>query len=352
MAKAFGIREAELSQFQHLTNNEIHAAVGNGVCIEMGQAMGQILRKFWDPDWFYSQLKKREKIQKDVCCLEGGVISTINEPVENTGKDAYEKGISWATPDDEEQIQRRTMKMHAHKQALEDIRQLEKWSNTAHKVRQRKKQQADARNPIDRVRKESRTEYANHNMNERLKLRRRLQTVLRVQELDRKQENEIGWDVDLEQHGHDGQSRVFQAEAQELEDMPTPEELCPYSPATSQDSELRGYQERDKSWSPLIRQLEGKPVGELSQHEKTMLIIEAEKYTLYGDAKILCKVSTSDRTSSTFRICVPTRQQNALLRACLQRCQQPLFHLGVPQHCYLLFCVIASSIHPFGTRCN
>jgi hypothetical protein len=57
----------------------------------MGEAMGQILRKFWDPDWFYSQLKKREKIQEDVCCLEGGVISTINEPDESTGKDAYER---------------------------------------------------------------------------------------------------------------------------------------------------------------------------------------------------------------------------------------------------------------------
>ena len=45
-AKAFGIREEELSQFQHLTDNEIHAAVGNGVCIEMGEAMGQILRSF------------------------------------------------------------------------------------------------------------------------------------------------------------------------------------------------------------------------------------------------------------------------------------------------------------------
>ena len=77
--------------------------------------------------------------------LEGGVISTINEPVENTGKDAYEKGIDWATSDGEEQIQRRAMEMHTHKQALEEIRQLEKWPNTAPNVRQRKKQQADAR---------------------------------------------------------------------------------------------------------------------------------------------------------------------------------------------------------------
>ena len=318
-AKAFGIREEELSQFQHLTDNEIHAAVGNGVCIEMGEAMGQILRKFWDPDWFYSQLKSREKIQEDVCCLQGGVISTVNEPVEKAGKDDYEEGMCWATQDDEEQIQRRVMKMHTHKQALEEIRQSEKWSNTIPEVQQRKKQQADARNyrnSMDRVQKEARTEYANHNMNERLKLRRRLQTVLQVRELGQKQENKVEWDVDLGQHGHDGQSRVFQAEVQKLEDMPTPEELCPSSPATAQDSQLRENQERDKRWSPLIRQLEGKSVGELSQHEKGMLIGEAEKYTLYGDAKILCKVTASDRTSSTIRICVPARQQDELLSLC------------------------------------
>jgi hypothetical protein len=95
--------------------------------------------------------------------------------------------------------------MHAHKQALEEIRQLEKWSNTVSKVRQRKKQHADARNPIVRVQKKARAEYTNHNMNERLKRRRRLQTVLQVHELGRKQENELEWDVDLGQHGHDGQ---------------------------------------------------------------------------------------------------------------------------------------------------
>ena len=97
-------------------------------------------------------------------------------------------------------------------------------------------------------------------MNERLKLRRRLQTVLHVQELGRKQENELAWVVNLVQHGHDGQSRVCQTEVQELEDMPTPEQMCPSSPATERDSHLRGNQERDKRWSPLIRQFEGKPV--------------------------------------------------------------------------------------------
>ena len=81
-----------------------------------------------------------------------------------------------------------------HKQALEEIRQSEKWSNTIPEVQQRKKQQADARNyrnSMDRVQKEARTEYANHNMNERLKLRRRLQTVLQVRELGQKQENKV-----------------------------------------------------------------------------------------------------------------------------------------------------------------
>ena len=96
-AKAFGMQEKELSQFQHLTDNEIHAAVGNGVCIEMGEAMGEILRKFWNPDWFHSHLAERETCG-DVCCLEGGIISTRNEPKDvKTEDDLYEKNVHYIT---------------------------------------------------------------------------------------------------------------------------------------------------------------------------------------------------------------------------------------------------------------
>ena len=71
-----------------------------------------------------------------------------------------------------------------------------------------------------------------------------------------------------------------------------------------------------KRQASLIRILEGKSVDDLSQHEKATLKLESDNYTLYGDAKILCKVTTSDRTSSTIRICVPARQQDELLSLC------------------------------------
>ena len=47
--RAFGMEEAGLDRFRHLNDQEIHAAVGNGVCIEMGEAMGRVVQQFWDP---------------------------------------------------------------------------------------------------------------------------------------------------------------------------------------------------------------------------------------------------------------------------------------------------------------
>ena len=35
-ARAFGMEEEDLRIFQHLSDPEIHAAVGNGVCVEKG----------------------------------------------------------------------------------------------------------------------------------------------------------------------------------------------------------------------------------------------------------------------------------------------------------------------------
>ena len=315
-AKAFGMQENELSQFQHLTDNEIHAAVGNGVCIEMGEAMGEILRKFWDPDWFHSHLAKRETCG-DVCCLERGIISTRNEPKDVKMEDnSYEKNVHWTRDTDEEQVQRRAASQHAKKQELENLRQREQYGKSPFNVRQRKSQGAAKRESYESSRRCAKMEYVNENRNDRLKLRRRLQTVLQVQGLKAGQVNRPGWDVNLGQHSYDGQSRVFQTEVKELEERLRPEELCPSSPATATDSKLRANQERDRTWVSLIRVLEGKSVDDLSQHEKATVKLESDNYTLYGDAKILCKVTTSNRTSSTIRICVPARQQDELLSLC------------------------------------
>jgi hypothetical protein len=77
-ARAFGMEEAELDRFQHLNDQRINAAVGNGVCIEMGVAMGRVVQQFWDPEWFQALCKTKVK-KSDVFCLRGGTISTENE---------------------------------------------------------------------------------------------------------------------------------------------------------------------------------------------------------------------------------------------------------------------------------
>ena len=81
-ARAFGMKEAELDRFQHLSDQEIHAAVGNGVCIEMGEAMGEVVQQFLDPKWFQDQCKRKAK-EGDVFCVQKGTISTNNETKTN-----------------------------------------------------------------------------------------------------------------------------------------------------------------------------------------------------------------------------------------------------------------------------
>ena len=147
----------ELLQFQHLTDNEIHAAVGNGVCIEMGEAMGEILRKFWDPDWFHKHLAKRETFG-DVCCLEGGNISTCNEPKDvKTDDDSCEKNVHWTRDTDEEQVQRRAASQHAEKQELENLRQKERYRKSPFNVRQRKSRGAAMRDSYEHSRRYAKT---------------------------------------------------------------------------------------------------------------------------------------------------------------------------------------------------
>ena len=41
--RAVGLQNEELAVFQHLSDAEIHTAVGNVVCIEQGQAIGHTI---------------------------------------------------------------------------------------------------------------------------------------------------------------------------------------------------------------------------------------------------------------------------------------------------------------------
>ena len=63
--RAVGLQNEELNVFQHLSDAEIHTAVGNGVCIEQGQALGHTISKLWDADWFYNRINERTNKQDE-----------------------------------------------------------------------------------------------------------------------------------------------------------------------------------------------------------------------------------------------------------------------------------------------
>ena len=69
--RAVGLQNEELNVFQHLSDAEIHTAVGNGVCIEQGQALGRTINELWDAEWFYNRIKEKTD-EQDVFCLSNG----------------------------------------------------------------------------------------------------------------------------------------------------------------------------------------------------------------------------------------------------------------------------------------
>jgi hypothetical protein len=65
--------------------------------------------------------------------------------------------------------------------------------------------------------------------------------------------------------------------------------------------DLRAAQEKDPQFGPLIDALEDRLEEDLPQIQKQALRAEVLKYTLHGSQNVLCKVTTSDRTSSTIK---------------------------------------------------
>ena len=82
--------------------------------------------------------------------------------------------------------------------------------------------------------------------------------------------------------------------------------------------DLRSAQEKDPQFGPLIDALEDKLDKDLPQIQKQALRADVLKYTmsLHGSQNVLCKVTTSDRTSSAIRVCVPRSRQDNLLAMC------------------------------------
>ena len=74
--RAVGLQVEELDVFQHLSDAEIHTTVGNGVCIEHGQALGHTISKLWDADRFYNRISEKANKQ-DVFCLQNGEETSV-----------------------------------------------------------------------------------------------------------------------------------------------------------------------------------------------------------------------------------------------------------------------------------
>ena len=94
-------------------------------------------------------------------------------------------------------------------------------------------------------------------------------------------------------------------------------ECKPALPAMKDEScDLRSAHEKDPQFGPLIEALEDRLDEDLPQIQKQSLRSEMLKYTLHGSQNVLCKVTTSDRTSRTSRVCVPRSRQDNLLIMC------------------------------------
>ena len=318
-ARAFGMEETELDRFQHLNDQEIHAAVGNGVCIEMGEAMGEVVQQFWDPKWFQDQCKKKIK-EDDVFCVQEGTINTGNETkVSKLIGQMSEKNKVRAEGIRQRQHakadQRKTRAEHAECNRL-DLKEKDK-ANMRRIAKQHEGEvRSDSKKKIER-------HYAKAAQNERMKFRRRVRTVIK----NTRNLNSLEWDVSVEKAAIDGtagiwdEAEVFRNESPELVDhefawkgkQPAPEIIDPTTPML-ENAELIRAQKKDPRYQNLIKFMEGRLDKEVSTAEKAELKREAERYCFVNN--VLCRITSSERTGSTVRVCVPSSFQDELMRMC------------------------------------
>ena len=165
--------------------------------------------------------------------------------------------------------------------------------------------------------------YAKAAQNERMKFRRRVRTVIK----NTRNLNSLEWDVSVEKAAIDGtagiwdEAEVSRNESPELVDhefawkgkQPAPEIIDPTTP-TLENAELIRAQKKDPRYQNLIKFMEGRLDKEVSTAEKAELKREAERYCFVND--VLCRITSSERTGSTVRVCVPSSFQDELMRMC------------------------------------
>jgi hypothetical protein len=154
--------------------------------------------------------------------------------------------------------------------------------------------------------------YNEHIQDKRCRFSRRVQETIKTLN---QQTHELPENADLTERSFDGEVCYIHATIP----LEHAVELKP-TPPTMKDEGcgLRAAQEKDPQFGLLIDALEDKLDKGLLQIQKQALRADVLKYTLriHGSQNVLCKVTTSDRTSSTIRACVPRSRQDTLLAMC------------------------------------
>ena len=332
-ARAFGIKENELRKFQHLNDQEIHAAVGNGVCIEMGEAMGKVVEQFWDPEWFQVQCTEKAK-GEDIFCLEGGTIDIKYEDskkliisqmgqkeqaeVQEIQTKGYEMADSKATNPHTECNRVDVEKKH------KSIKSKEQEDNRANN--RVKRIQRGEEDMLSEVRLKDK--FARALQNERMMFRRRVKKAIEGTQ----NVNEIEWDVEISKAAADGSAgiwdgaEVFRNESKDLKDhdflwkgktTSNYEDVNPTVPniRDSNCKDLAKAQKKDPRYRNLIKFMDGTlQEKEISKVDKAELSKESDRYCFVDG--ILCRITNSERTGSTVRVCVPSSYQDELMRMC------------------------------------
>ena len=178
-----GLTEAELNIFQHLSDAEINTAVGNGVCIEQGQAMGHTISKLWDADWFYDRLDKKTDKQ-DVFCLHNGKEVSVKDDPTNTDPRYKMEGESESDHRGNEVCHKRNKVRNEWMNSQDAKELLNRWhtkeseedKELASKMRQRTRRPKGDK--AKQHKEELQGKYNKHIRDERCKFRRRVKEVL------------------------------------------------------------------------------------------------------------------------------------------------------------------------------
>ncbi len=277
-AQAMGLSQGELREFQGLNEHEIHTAVGNGVCVEQGKAMGKAIKMFWDAKWFHNRtLNKKNEVLIVEQEPEHDNTTRRNEYMNQTDTKLLQK--MW--------LQEET------KQEKDDL------------YKQRGKERKPRGDKAQAKAREIHQSYNDYIKNEKLKFRRRVQQAINPEIITECTEHlELPFDGEVCNLSFDQTSKNI------IENKPTMRRMI------DKEHDLRTQQVKDKHFGLLIQSLEGKLDANTPQIQRAFLQTESEKYILHGENDVLCKITTSERTSNTLRVCVPSSLQDKLLEMC------------------------------------